>query len=73
MKVNESSLIIQSTKFYTNFTTYERADENEPYMAAVFNSSYFKEDSANFTLGTLIRLIIWITHICYFEVSSSKR
>ena len=52
MKVNESSLIIQSTKFYTNFTTYERADENEPYMAAVFNSSYFKEDSANFTLGT---------------------
>ena len=52
MKVNESSLIIQSTKFYANFATYEQADENEPYIAAVFNSSYFKEDSANFTLGT---------------------
>ena len=52
MKVNESSLILQSTKSYTNFTTYEQADENEPYVTAVFNSSYVKEHSTNFTLGT---------------------
>lgn len=51
MKVNESSLILQSTKSYTNLTTYDEADENQPYVAAVFNSSYVKEDSTNFTLG----------------------
>ena len=52
MKVKESSLVVRSTKLYTSFATYEKADENEPYITAVFNSSYFKEDSANFTLGT---------------------
>ena len=52
MKVNESSLILQSTKSYTNFATYQEADENEPYVTAVFKSSYVKEDSTNFTLGT---------------------
>ena len=52
MKVKESSLAVRSTRFYTSFTTYNKAHENEPYITAVFNSSYFKEDSANFTLGT---------------------
>ena len=51
MKLNESSLVLQSTKSYTNFTRYEQAAENQPYVTAVFNSSYVKEDSANFTLG----------------------
>ena len=58
MKVNETSLVIRSTKSYTNFTTYEQADENEPYITAVFNSSYFKEDSANFTLGTYYKRVV---------------
>ena len=52
MKMNESSLVIQSTKTYTNLTTYEQADENKPYVAAVINSSYVREDSTIFTLGT---------------------
>ena len=58
MKVNKASLVIRSTKSYTNFTTYEHADENEPYITAVFNSSYFKEDSANFTLGTYYKRVV---------------
>ena len=58
MKVNETSLVIRSTKSYTNFTTYEQADENEPYITAVFNSSYFKEDSADFTLGTYYKRVV---------------
>ena len=52
MKLNESSLVLQSTKYYTDFTRYEQAAENQPYVTAVFNSTYVKEDSANFTLGT---------------------
>ena len=52
MKVNKSSLTIQSTKFYTNLTTYEQAGENEPYITAVFNRSYVKEYHAIFKLGT---------------------
>ena len=52
MEVNKSSLTIQSTKFYTNLTTYEQAGENEPYITAVFNSSYVKEYHAIFKLGT---------------------
>ena len=58
MKVNEASLVMRSTKSYTNFTTYEQADENEPYITAVFNSSYFKEDLANFTLGTYYKRVV---------------
>ena len=58
MKVNEASLVMRSTKSYTNFTTYEQADENEPYITGVFNSSYFKEDLANFTLGTYYKRVV---------------
>ena len=52
MKVNESSLVLRSTKSYVNITTFGQAHENEPYITAVFKKSYVKEDSANFTLGT---------------------
>ena len=51
MKVKELSLVLQSTKSYRNFTTYEQAHENEPYITAVFNKSDVKEDSAKLTLG----------------------
>ena len=51
MKVNESSVTIQSTKLYMNFTTYEQAGEDEPYITAVFNGSYIKEVSVMFKLG----------------------
>lgn len=52
MRLNESSLVLQSTKSYTNFAKYEQANENQPYITAVFNNSYVKEESGNFTLGT---------------------
>ena len=52
MRLNESSLVLQSTKSYTNFAKYEQANENQPYITAVFNNSYVKEEFGNFTLGT---------------------
>ena len=70
MKVSKSSLTVQSTKFYTNLTTYQQADENEPYITAVFNNSYIKEYHAIFELGMSLRSI---THESFFNLCVTYR
>ena len=47
-----------STNSYNSFKTYESAEFNEPYVAAVFNASFVNEGFKNFTLGKKIATLI---------------
>ena len=53
MKVN-ASFEKKSTNSYSNFKTCESAHFNEPYVAAVFNTSFVNDGFNNFTLGKMI-------------------
>ena len=41
----------KSTKLYDNFQTYEEAEYNRPYVAAILNKSIISDEFFNFTLG----------------------
>lgn len=48
-----------STNSYNNFKTYESAEFNEPYVAAVFNASFVNLGFKNFTLGKKITTFVF--------------
>ena len=41
----------KSTKLYDNFQTYEEAEYNRPYVAAILNKSIISDEFFNFILG----------------------
>ena len=51
MKIEKSSFEKKSTKLYSDFLTYEKAEYNIPYIAAIFNKSIINDGFFNFTLG----------------------
>ena len=62
VKVN-ASFEKKSTNSYSNFKKYESADFNEPYVAAVFNSSFVSDGFSNFPLGKMITndvILFWV-------------
>ena len=51
MKIQKSTFEKKSTKSYSDFLTYEKAEYNLPYIAAIFNKSFINNRFFNFTLG----------------------
>ena len=69
VKVN-ASFEKKSTNSYSNFKTYESAHFNEPYVAAVFNTSFLNDGFNHFTLGeTITNFVIFSGQFFFFLIA----
>ena len=58
----DASFEKKSTNSYSNFKIYESAHFNEPYVAAVFNTSFVNDGVTNFTLGKFWTIFLLSHH-----------